>query len=57
MPKWDDDKLDQEYADWLDTECKCDIQEEGCSCPNFDDWFDEKLEDYAESLCTEEQYA
>lgn len=55
MPKWDDDKLDQEYEDWIDSLCKCNIEEDGCSCLKFDDWFDEKLEDYAESL-DEEQY-
>lgn len=57
MPRWCKDKLDREYAEWLDEFCICDIEEDGCSCLDFDDWFDEKLEDYAESLDQEENYA
>ena len=55
MPKWCVNKLENEYVAWLEEECKCGLDGEPCVCFTFDEWFEEKLEDYAESL-DEEQY-
>ncbi|HUD01714.1 MAG TPA: hypothetical protein VMR37_05270 [Rhabdochlamydiaceae bacterium] len=57
MPSWCENKLDNEYAEWLDSLCQCNIEENGCGCLSFDEWFERKREDYAESLGTDEEYA
>jgi len=33
------------YFKWLEENCKCDIEEDGCGCLDFDDWFKERQED------------
>lgn len=35
----EDEILDQEYADYLDEICKCDLENDGCDCPLFDEWY------------------
>lgn len=42
------DKLENEYFDWLEETCKCDIPEDGCGCLDFDDWFEEKQQNAIE---------
>jgi hypothetical protein len=39
------DKLEDEYYKELEENCKCDIEEDGCSCLDFDDWLQEKQEE------------
>jgi hypothetical protein len=39
--------LEEMYYDFLDENCKCNIEEDGCSCPDFNDWLDERREDAA----------
>lgn len=39
------DKLEDQYYEWLEITCKCDIEEEGCCCLDFDNWLEEKRED------------
>lgn len=56
MPRWTEEKLDEEYTAWLEEFCTCNLLEDGCSCMDFDKWFIAKMEDYAESLDTEEYY-
>ena len=34
------DDLEEMYYEWLDEECKCNIEEDGCSCLKLDDWLD-----------------
>lgn len=48
MYKKDDDRLDAEYAAYLDETCKCDLTDEDCMCLSFDDWFRAMEREYAE---------
>jgi hypothetical protein len=45
---WDMNALEREYVEWLETECKCNMLEDGCSCLDFDEWFECKREEAAE---------
>lgn len=44
----DTDDLDEEYAEFLEENCKCNLEEDACSCKSFEDWFSDKLADYKE---------
>lgn len=35
-----DDRLEEQYFEWLDETCKCNIKEDGCSCQKFEDWWE-----------------
>lgn len=41
---YNEDKLDAEYAAYLDEYCKCDLTDDNCTCIKFEDWFLDKLE-------------
>jgi hypothetical protein len=34
------DALEDEYDEELEKTCRCNIEEDGCSCKNFYDWFE-----------------
>lgn len=44
----EDEVLDDEYARYLDENCKCTAIDETCTCLKFDEWFNSKLEEYYE---------
>jgi hypothetical protein len=44
---WELDDLEEGYREYLEEECKCNIEENGCSCMNFDDWLEDKKEFWA----------
>lgn len=46
----EDDQIENRYFEWLEENCKCDIEDNGCSCPDVDRWWDSYLQDIAESL-------
>ncbi len=50
--KIDLEVLQDYYAEYLETECKCDLEEDGCSCMDFDTWLEEKEE--FEASCRED---
>lgn len=33
-------KLERQYTEWLEENCKCDL-EEGCICSELEEWLDE----------------
>lgn len=37
----DVDDLEEMYREYLEEECKCNIEEEGCSCMDFDTWYED----------------
>jgi hypothetical protein len=39
------DLLDEEYMKWLDEHCLCDIENDGCYCPAFEKWYNEKMQE------------
>jgi hypothetical protein len=41
------DDLEEMYREYLDEQCKCNIEEDGCSCMDFDTWFEEQREFWA----------
>ena len=44
------------YYSWLHENCKCNIDEEGCSCMNFDEFFAYRSDQAAEDrACREEE--
>jgi hypothetical protein len=50
--------LEENYHEWLEENCKCNVEEDGCSCTPFDKWVanyyayigDSLYEDYRDSL-------
>lgn len=50
MPyNWDMNSLEKEYMEWLESNCKCmEVNNNGCECMDFDEWFECKREEAAE---------
>jgi hypothetical protein len=44
------DEIEDMYFEWLEENCKCDIQNEGCGCPDVTEWWLAELDDLAEAL-------
>jgi hypothetical protein len=45
-----EEEIENKYFAWLDENCKCDIEDNGCTCPHIDHWWKDHLEELAESL-------
>jgi hypothetical protein len=43
--------LEDQYYKELDECCDCNIREEGCSCPDFENWLEQWMCEQAESQC------
>lgn len=54
-PRLEADEVEDLYFAWLEENCKCDIEEEGCSCPDIESWWESYLSDLSEA--NEEEYA
>jgi hypothetical protein len=37
-----DDDLEDHYIAWLDENCKCNLEEDGCNCLSMDKWYREE---------------
>jgi hypothetical protein len=48
------EKLEQEYFNWIQAECKC---EDGCECKDFFDYIQEKFDNMLEDNSAEEYTA
>ena len=46
----EDERLDEEYAAYLDEFCRCNLDEDECECIKFEAWLGEKMLAYEESL-------
>jgi hypothetical protein len=44
-----DEQIENKYFAWLDENCECDIEDNGCTCLNIDGWWKDYLQDLAES--------
>lgn len=45
-PEAHDYTLDEDYSLWLAENCRCDLENEGCSCIDFDEWHEERKNAY-----------
>jgi len=54
MRNWDQDTLEEYYAEYLEENCDCDIDEDGCSCKSFTDWFSDMVEAVCDYYSDEE---
>ncbi len=43
-------EIEDQYFEWLEENCKCDIQNEGCNCPDVNDWCLSEMDDLREAL-------
>jgi len=35
--------LEEEYQEILKKNCKCNVQEDGCDCQSFEDWYEDLI--------------
>jgi len=47
----EDPAFEDDYFDWLEENCKCNIEEDGCSCLSFDEWLSMVLLEQEQTNC------
>lgn len=50
MTKRSLDSWENQYYEELEENCRCNIEEDGCSCLDFDDWYESKQEEAIEGI-------